>query len=169
MCAGTSFEQKHATSFNLWEVWGGTQDDARKRVLDFYETDMHWNALPIEDAQSGVETLKGNHSLVIITARPEEHRSRVGFWLEKHFPNSFDHVFFTNIFHGQNKKILKSEACKSLNVDVFIDDHIENTLDVAQNGTHTFLFNTPWNQGAPDYPKVTRVHGWKDIVKRLQE
>ena len=52
MCAGTSFEQKHATSFNLWEVWGGTQDDARKRVLDFYETDMHWNALPIEDAQS---------------------------------------------------------------------------------------------------------------------
>src|SRR3989338_2914255 len=167
MCAGTSFERKHAISFNLWEVWGGTPEQAKQRVLDFYETEIHWEAPPVEDSQFGIALLKKNHSLVIITSRPIEHESKVTSWLDRHFPNLFDHVFFTNLFHGENKKILKSEACKSLNVDVFIDDHIENTLDVAENGTDAFLFDSPWNQNFPKHPKITRVHGWKDIVSRL--
>ena len=53
----------------------------------------------------------------------------------------------------------------------FIDDHIENALDCAQNGINSILMRRPWNLAFTDHQlrqqNITPVHNWEQIVQLL--
>lgn len=164
---GTSLIREHCTDFDLSNIWKCSPEENVRRILEFYETDMHWDAQPVEKSQEAVEALSRNHNLVVITSRPESIRKKTLHWLEKHFPKVFDHIIFTNQFSGKTNVIKKSHACTKLGVEIFIDDHDKHALDIAHAGIDSLLFDTPWNQSAPKHPKITRVYGWKDILEKL--
>ena len=163
---GTNVALKDIVIYELENVWKCTKEEALKRVADFYQTSEHANAQPIFDAVNGVKTLSKDATLLIITSRPEELREVTQQWLNKHFPDLFKEIYFINYFHGAGKKRTKSEVCKELGIEIFIDDSLYHANDISSIGTPVLLLNTPWNQGEVK-PPITRVYSWKEIVEKL--
>ena len=60
----------------------------------------------------------------------------------------------------------KAQVCKSLGVDVFIEDALEHALPLANNGIPVLLFDRPWNRGQ-EPANTTRVFSWSGILRSL--
>jgi uncharacterized protein len=154
--------------WNLWERWSCTPEESKQRVFDFYNHQSHYDAKPIVGSVDGISALKNDHTLHIITARPEQIKEKTFEWLDTYFPNVFEKVIFTNLFYGEGVKRKKSDVCKELGVEVFIEDAFHNAHDVANAGIPVLLLDQPWNQNHTDLPPlVTRVHSWPEIVEKL--
>lgn len=164
---GTNFRKSDFHSYNFWEVWGGTIEDAKKEVFDFYANPMFENIRPIEGSQIITKIISKKHDLVIITSRPDKIRNESRQWLKKYFPGRFSGVYFTNDWGFNGHKMKKSGLCKELGVDMLIDDSLSYAKDCASCGTKVLLYNQPWNQsnGLPD--SVKRVNSWYDILKEF--
>ena len=93
-------------------------------------------------------------------------KSEIVSIINKHFPDLFKEIYFINYFHGAGKKRTKSEVCKELGIEIFIDDSLYHANDISSIGTPVLLLNTPWNQGEVK-PPITRVYSWKEIVEKL--
>ena len=154
---GTKYEMEDVKSVGLSELWNCSKEEEIKRVLNFYQSSEHWNAPPVDQAVEGVKNLKQDHSLFIVTSKPEELREGTLEWLDKHFPQTFDGVHFTNQYHGNGHKRTKGEVCGEIGIETFVDDMLHNSEDVANAGIPVLLFDTPWNQGEVK-PQITRVH-----------
>ncbi|MDO8566174.1 MAG: hypothetical protein Q7S04_03255 [Candidatus Moranbacteria bacterium] len=165
---GTSFEHKDVTSYFIEDIWKCTRAEAVAKIVDFYLTDEHKNALPVSGAVQGIERLRKNHSLILVTSKPDYLRPLTVKWLEKHFPAMFQSIHFTNHWLGdKNKRRTKSELCRRLGIQVFVEDGPAHALDVATVCEQVFLFNRPWNQ-MEVFPPIVRVSSWEDIVQKLQ-
>ncbi len=162
----THFEREHMISFHLDKLWGLPMEETAERVLQFYNHESHLNALPVEGSMEGIEKLAKNHTLFLITAKPELLREKTEEWLTKYFPGMFAGVHFTNHFIGDTGKRKKSEVCLELGIEVFVEDALHNAQDVADAGIPVLLFDTPWNQ-AEVLPPITRVFSWPEIVEKL--
>jgi len=163
---GTNYKREDDNVWNLWERWSCTPEDSKQRVFDFYEHEMHLNALPIYGSMEGINTLKNNNELFVITARPESMKEKTLEWLNKHFPQAFQQVVFTNLFYGDGNKRNKSDVCKELGVEIFVEDALHNAYDVAEAGIPVLLLDAPWNQSEVK-PPITRVYSWEEIVQKL--
>lgn len=63
----------------------------------------------------------------------------------------------------------KGLCAAALKLDAYIDDRWENTLDVAQTHTQTYLLTRPWNQGnKPDDHSIIEVPSVTQFIERLQ-
>ena len=162
---GTSYQIENITSFDLAKLWGVSEEEKNKRVLDFYSSPEHWDAEPVAGAVKGIKNLKQYHNLSIITAKPEELKDKTLEWLNKHFPKMFDGIHFVN-HYGSGQRRGKGEVCNELAMEIFVDDSLDNVKDVANCGIPVLLFDAPWNQGEVK-PPITRVHSWDEIVKIL--
>lgn len=163
---GTDCQRNDLVSFDLPKLWGISKEEAIKRVADFYQSPEHWDAKPIDGAIEKIKKLKQHHKLHVITAKPEELKNKTLEWLDKHFPQMFDGIHFTNHYHGSGLKRTKGEVCRELNIEFFVDDFLENVNDVANSGIPALLFDAPWNQGEIK-SLVTRVYSWDEIAEIL--
>ncbi len=163
---GTNYKRKYITSHNLSLIWQCTQKEATKKLDDFYYSQPHFDALPVEGAVEGVKALDKNHRLFIVTSRPKEIREMTLRWLDLHFPNMFNDVYFINHFQGTGKKRTKGEICRELGVQVFVDDVLEYAQTISDAGIPVLLYDTPWNQGETG-SLMTRVYSWPEIVSKL--
>lgn len=161
----TSYERPQYRK-DLAKMWGVSEEEEVKRVFDFYQSPEHWNALPMAGAVEGVKNLRQKHNLFIITSKPENLKDKTLEWLDKHFPQMFDGVHFTNQYHGNGLRRTKGDVCRGLGVKFFVDDFLHNVEDVASSGVPALLLDAPWNQGEVK-PPVTRVYSWEEIVKVL--
>jgi len=109
------------------------------------------------------------YKLKVITARPGDLFEKYTLdWLNKHYPNIFDEVYFAN----SNKKIIsddgvdntkKSIICQNLWVDVMIEDNPEYAKDVADCWIKTYLIKKPWNKNIKDYNNLVVVESFENI------
>lgn len=166
---GVCAKGEQLESHELWQAWGCTKEESIKRVLDFYKSDRHHNTLSVRGAEEALKNLKQNHSLVVITSRPEFTKEWTLGWLERNFDiKLFDQVYFANLFATDKAIKLKSEICQELGVDVFVDDYHVYANDVASTGRRVLLMDALWNQGQELHPNVTRVHSWDQILEILR-
>lgn len=163
---GTNYKREDATTYKVEDLWGYTVEKTRELLNDFYYSDHHNEALPVEGAIEAIEHLSKNNSLHIVTARPSLIKSETHVWIDKHFKDSFKDIHFTckDIF-DQDKR-MKSDICKELGIELFIEDSLENAMSIAGIGIPVFLIDTPWNQGEL-HPLVTRVKTWKEIIEKI--
>ncbi|RNB74696.1 hypothetical protein EDM56_31090, partial [Brevibacillus fluminis] len=63
----------------------------------------------------------------------------------------------------------KVAAAKRWNVDMFIEDRLENALQLSEEmGIPVFLFDTPYNQAT--LPKlVHRIYDWRELDKLVTQ
>ena len=165
----TDLSRDQMTTYHIEEIIGVPREVLEQRIVDFYHSDTHHHAPAVAGAIEAVKKLSEDHSLVIITSRPEFIKEHTLNWLERNFGAHFDHVYFTNLFKGSGTKKSKAEACKELGVDIFIDDHHVYAQDVAQSGKSVLLFNAPWNQSNELHPNITRVSSWDHILSHLRD
>lgn len=166
--SGTSFTRDDLWSYNLDESWKCSEEESRKRVFDYYHSDNHKRALPVSGAVSAIENLSKNNTLVIVTARPDVVSELTCAWINTHFPKRFTSIHFANYYHGDaTRKRKKSDVCKELGVDLFIEDSLENALSIAENGTPVLLLDSPWNKKKDLPESITRVYSWSEIETKL--
>lgn len=168
---GTNNHEDDVRPFELSSSWGCTKEEAVSRVLDFYQTTEHAECQPVPGAVEAMNVLSQSHELTIVTSKPADLETMTHAWVEKHFPEVFQGIYFTNSFvTPEHRQIKKSELCHKLGIEIFIDDSIGNVLDVATACEHVFLFDRPWNQEAVVLPpNVTRAYSWQEIVGTIQK
>ena len=157
-------------SYSFREVFGYSEEENQKRVLDFFKSEYFQNIRPVKGAKEMITQLAKEHQLCIITARTSVIRKETEQWLLKHFSNTFHCINLTNQWHGVGKKQLKSEIGKREKIDMLIDDSLQHALDCASKGIFVFLMDLgyPWNQTSEKLPEnIKRVHSWEEIVQEI--
>ena len=166
---GTRLTKDDFYSYDFWKVWGGTRDEAIKKVMEFFASDAAWSIDPMAGSMKALMELKEKgHELFIITHRNNDIVGKTEEWLEKHFPRVFAGAHFGNAysFSGEGRK--KSDICKELGVEVLVDDHMENVRDCASAGIRVLLFDQPWNRQETTLPPgVERVLSWEEVVGKI--
>ena len=163
---GTSLKREDFKSFNLWETWGGTRQEAVKKVYYFFNSPYSENIKPIKGSQESINILSKNKDLVIATSIPGYLHSRTIGMLSKYYSGMFKDFYFTYQFDRNNGN-RKKNICLEKNVDFIIDDVIDNVLACSSVVKKAFLFDSPWNQINNLPENVGRVHSWKEVLKQL--
>lgn len=166
----TFFERKHFKSYNFWETLGGTRDSSHKLVEEFYNSSVFDNLRPIKGAVPGVNTLKKKgHELFVVTSRPIHIADKTKSSLYNYFLKSFSEVYFSSEWHHNGHIGKKSEVCKSIGIELIVEDNIDNALDCASKGVEVILLDAPWNQTSSNYMGIHRVSDWNGILKKIEE
>lgn len=166
---GTTLKKKDFLSYRFWEIWGGTREDAIRKMYDFFETDHFKNINPAVGSLLALELLKkSGHKIFLITGRQTHIIKKTEEWIEKNFPEIFDELHFANSYSLTDAPRKKSDLCKSLGITLLIEDDMDHVRECSKAGLTTLLFNQPWNQG--DLPRnVKRVFSWDEIVKEISK
>ena len=164
---GTNYDRTQIRTFDLGSVWQCSRDEVEKRILDFCRSTEHHEAEPVSGALEVINRLKDHHDLFVITARPEELRAETLSWLNRHFPDVFAEVHFTNHFYGSGNRRAKGDVCREIAVESFIEDSLHNAADVASLGIPVLLFDAPWNQEEVA-PPIKRIYSWEEVEEHIR-
>ncbi|MEI8338157.1 MAG: hypothetical protein WCF92_03370 [bacterium] len=161
---GTAYSVADSESFDLGNLWKIDTETANERCLNFLLHEEKLNIAPVFGVVDALNKLKEKHELIIVTGRPEATKDFMVRWLNKHSINFFSEIIFSSQFNGEKRG--KAEICIDEKVDIFIDDNLQNILDIAKEKIKCFLMDTPWNQElVPEY--AIRVKGWKEIMEEI--
>jgi uncharacterized HAD superfamily protein len=155
-------------SYQFWEVINETPKESIQKVYAFHKTPYFKNIQPLNDALIAIPKLKQQYELTVITSRQKDVQKQTEQWIEKHFPNMFSGIYFSN--HNtlsQQKQQSKSEICEQLGIQTMIEDCLEYAEDCAQKNIQVFLINKPWNQSENKSKHIQRVSDWSQIIDAL--
>ncbi len=177
---------------NNYKIWA--KKLKYEDITDYYIQNISWtNLSPVEGILLFRDTLKKDidklaikpskgvykklkswkekwYKLKVITARPGDLFKKYTLnWLDKHYPNIFDEVYFasdTLIKFDVNWKdtTKKSVICKNLWVDIMIEDNPEYANEVSSCGIKTYLLEKPWNKWKELDKNIIYVKSWNEII-----
>jgi uncharacterized HAD superfamily protein len=147
------------------DVFKWTWIDFKEAVRIYIEAMQKdiWNfqIKPVEWSVKKVRELKEKwHELFIITARNSTFFTQYTIdWVQKHFQDIFDGIFFADHFTDKHKE--KSEICKEQWIELMIEDNLDYAIELANNWIITFVLEKPWNSYRSEhYENVIRVWDW---------
>ena len=168
---GTSLEKGDFHSLHFERIWGGTEQGADEKILEFLSSSYFKGMQPMPGSREITRRLSGSHDLFLATARRKELVKTTLYWVGSNYPGTFQQINFTNEWHRYDgvPVIRKSDICMDFGVDILIEDNLETALECAHNGTRALLMNQPWNQAPELPPLVARVYDWDDILEKIQK
>ncbi len=160
---GTALQFADFNTYQFDKVWGGDRDAAIAKSAYYFEN--RDPTLPLADAARVLKRLQQNYELIVVTSRMLQHKTQTESWIREHFPNTFAAVLLCNHWSKDNgPAIKKSTACLAHNVQYLIDDLPHYVEDAVSEGISGLLFGDyPWNQAAPNHPKINRVADWQAV------
>jgi 5'(3')-deoxyribonucleotidase len=166
---GTNLKRDEFVSYNYWEIWGGTKENAVKLIEDYYKTNYFKNIKPIAGAKENLEKLKSEgYELFVITGRSDKYKKGTKDWLTEYYPNIFSDIFFANTFDIDNTDTKKSDICIKNNIPILIEDDPHHLADCVQAGIKTIVLDCPWNKNFQAKNSV-RVFSWEEITQKVKE
>jgi len=162
---GTSFKRNDFASYNLWETWGGTKEEASQKIHDFYDSNYFSEGVnPIYGSLMTISLLNSNNNLFVITSRNEKIKNKTVSWIGDYFPKQFSDLYFTN-----NKR-KKSDICINQGINILVEDSLEYSFECASKGIDVLLMDCPWNKFTKQktHEKIKRVYGWKGVLKEMK-
>ncbi|HBI25727.1 MAG: hypothetical protein UT41_C0001G0067 [Candidatus Wolfebacteria bacterium GW2011_GWC2_39_22] len=162
---GTCLKRDDFLSYKFWETWGGSKEEAIKKMQIFNEEGCGVTTCPIDGALRALTSLKNSgYELFAVTARPLHVMKQTEEWIGLYFPDIFSAIKFGNTYGNEGIKEKKSSICKSLNIGIIIEDDIDHAVDCAENGIKVILLDCPWNQGELS-ENVHRVFSWDEALR----
>lgn len=110
-------------------------------------------------AKEVLNELSKNNELYIVTARSDYYSKNVKLLTKEFIKNNnlpIKDIYFDCFEEG------KAIMCDKLNIDLFIDDYINNCLEVKNRGIKVLLFNSK-------YEGLDNVNSWLDVLKYVKE
>jgi len=161
---GTNLTREDFKSHKFHEIWGGTGEEAAKKVDYFYQTKYFDEMQPIPGAVEAIDLLAQGTNLEAITARPIAIREKTERQVRTHFGNNFSEIFYSsNYFTKVQNDGTKLEICLRRGVSVMIEDVLEYAMQFANTNIKVLLFgNQPWNQNGYLPSNIIRVKNWKE-------
>ena len=121
------------------EMFNISEEESKKMVLEFYNSETFAKLEPIRGSVEGTRTFRDmGKKLYAVTGRQDVARDVTETWLNKHFPDIFEDVVFTNSFTPD--EIPKYAICNDLDVDMIIDDNIHICRECLANDTYAYNF-----------------------------
>ena len=154
-------------TYDMCTVWKVDTEEAIRRVNEFISSYSHDEVSPVSGSVETIKELRNYYELHLITSREEKFKDKTLNWLNKHFPNLFHKIHFTNLFGENKKKRLKSEVCLENGIELMVEDAPIYAKDLAEKGIEVLLLDKPWNR-VETHPLVKRVYDWKEIEKILK-
>lgn len=161
----TYIKKEQFNSYNFWEVWGGTREEAIQICDNFYNSEGFNQLMPVQEALDSVNNLHKNNELFLITARPLHWKEKTERWIKENItfnPNTI----FSSDFHSKQGKTRLS-ICKEFGISLLLDDNAHYALECANSGIKVILFDKPWNKKA-EHPNITRVKNWPEALKKIE-
>jgi uncharacterized HAD superfamily protein len=163
---GIAAEYEKTHSYNFWESYPITRDEAIKFADELFESEYFDTLELVSGAKEAINKLEKNNELFFITSRPNYIKIKTQKFIEEHFPNSNISLIFSGDFHKSNGKT-KAEICKDLGIKILIEDNKKYALECANNGIKTFLINKPWNKNPGFHENLIKVNSWPEILRHL--
>ena len=164
---GTKLTKDEFNSYDFWEVWGGTREEAIQKVYNFHNTPFFTNIKPTPSSIEAIDTLKKDNELVIITSRQNSVIKPTREWVNQHFPNCFSEIYFTNHYSLTGQQIKKSTICSTLSVGILVEDSLVYALDCLSKEREVILIDQPWNQQEILPKGISRVKSWEEVVNLI--
>lgn len=163
-----NFQYEQFTTYDFSKIWGGTKEQAAEICDVFHNSRNIENIQPIVNAVKALTLLKEKFKLILVTSRPLQHTDYTHAWINYHFPNIFSDIILCNHWTKIGQSIKKSEVCKIVNAQYFIDDLPFYIEDVASCDIKSLLFgNYPWNATTVSHKNAQRVSGWDNVLELL--
>ena len=167
---GSFLNLRDVKSYLFNEVWGGTLEQAIKKVELFHNSPKFKEILPIENAVSSINSLAKENDLFIVTSRPLIMQGETNRWINYFFGDKFKEIFYSsNHYSGvKNSNKTKIQICNSLNVSFLIDDSFDYVKTCSGTSIRGLLFgNYPWNTNCILPEGVSRIKDWKGALELL--
>ena len=170
---GTNLAKQDFDTYILSRYFGTTSDEAKERVVEFYESPEFENLAPVDGAVEAVCALKEKgDELHIITARGSVHTKEATLrFIERYFPTgAFSTVNFTYVDVRQEPVDYKWYVARNLGLDTMLEDSWTNAWKCSDLGIFSMLVDQPWNQ--PRYPEASppfkRVKSWYEAAREIE-
>lgn len=139
-------------------IFGWTDEESDK-FWDLYLDKIFLNVKPFSLCSEYLSKLRNEgNEIIFITARYGESVERLTKeWLQKN-----NIIYDKLIVEAQ----YKGKVALENNIDIFIDDSLQNCIEVSNLGIKSFLMNTRTN-GELETGEITRVYNWLDIYNKI--
>ena len=123
----------------------------------FTKEGKYKDLIPVVHARKALNIIRERgHKIHFITSRPQQARQDTKDNL-KGLDISYDSLTITN---------KKGPVTYKYDIDVFIDDKIQNCLDVKKAGVKkVYLFSRAYNGNAPADAGLIRISTWKELIE----
>jgi uncharacterized HAD superfamily protein len=171
---GKDMKKGDFVRYNIWECGvGANQEEGWKFMEEFFYSDSFDEIKLIEGVREGLlELIKQKHNLSLITSRMLDTRPKTDKFLEKYLSDIPMSVFYSHTFNrnsdGKSSGKLKSEICRDLGINYFVEDCLDYARDCARVCKGVFLLDKPWNQEYVN-GNIIRVNNWGEIVELIQK
>lgn len=150
----TNAKPKDICSYKFADALKVSKEDY-DNFYNLYAEIIHTEAKIRLDAKYALNKLAKNHNIHYVTARDKKYADITRQWLNKHNLPTHSLTLTGNADKRQN--------AKELNCNIFIEDSLDNALQLSGAGYEVLLIDCNYNKGAlPD--NVTRVYNWYQIT-----
>lgn len=154
-------------NYNYSQYFNITEMESKLLVESFYYSE-HANVKPLQHSVDAMKALADENLLYVVTGRQTYNQciSVTHDLLNEYFNGIFDDVYFTNSYSLYGPEIPKSEICKKLAIDVFVDDSVYNCIECEKiSNINSVVFGEyPWNEDTT----LTKIKSWeKENLKYL--
>lgn len=166
----TNFKFQDIKDYDFWKLWGGTKEEAIKKVYGFYASSHFKELKPFPEAIESINILRKEHELIIVTARQADIKEATYNWINAYFPNSFSAIHFADDYEqimGKKYK-RKSSICEDSGIELMLEDHPNCALECANCGINTILFSKAWN-AALSHEKIIRTNSWPEALGAVKQ
>ncbi len=166
---GTKMTYEKITDYMMEKSWNEPIEVILKRIEEFFKSGEHDLVIPLAGSEDAIKSLSSKYDLVVITSRPDLIKESTNRWINKNFGDVFKGVHFSNQFMtGGGVARKKSEICKEIGVNLFIEDAPVYSMNIAKNGIPVILLNTPYNQNV-SHELISRVNSWAEVEGKIGE
>jgi uncharacterized HAD superfamily protein len=163
----TNFKREDFYTNEWYRVFAEPSDLLYKILYDFFKSEYMAKVEPVPGAIAGVNRLKNEHKLVIVTSRPKIIAEETFKWIHRFFPNAFSSIYFSNQPAYNSFGPHKGEICIDVGAELFIDDQFDYGTECAKAGILTFLYDSPWNQSVKLPENMVRVRSWGEVTDNV--
>ncbi len=163
-----NISEKDFITYNFWNHYQATQEQAIKDFFEFCETDFFHSIQPFKEARPVLERLSKLEKLHVITARQDFLQPVTRAFVHRNFPRIFSKIDFGNYFGKKGSHITKSELCDRNNIYLLVEDDPKHILPVSK-GIPVVMLDKPWNQNVQPSRNIIRAYNWQDIGEIVQE
>jgi len=121
------------------EMFNISEEESRDMVETFYNTKEFINLEPIPYSRDAMYRMKrSSPKIYALSGRQNFSREKTEYWLSHHFPNVFSDVILTDSY--TKDEISKADICRSLAINVLIDDNFHTCVDCMKSGVKAINF-----------------------------
>lgn len=152
------------------KLLGINDEEGARRFSEFIAEMGPLKQIVSDEARAAIKQLKTSYDLDIVTSRGPDYQEGTLSWLQEHVPGVFRDVHFVDLWHESSQKATKAKICQEIGAGYLIDDNAEHCNLSAEAGVSALLFGEwGWSISKPTHPNVTRVVGWREVLKYFDE